>query len=88
MWATDLNQAIASQLALSNARGAVITKVEPGSPADQVGIQRGDVIRQVNNALVSGAADLSERLAGQARGMRRVVGLEREGRLYLTALEP
>ena len=88
LWAADLTREIASQLALADARGAVVTKVEPGSSADQVGIQRGDVIRQVNNVLVSSATDLAERLTGQARGMRRVIGLERDGRLYLTALEP
>jgi serine protease Do len=41
----DLSPDVASQLNLPNGtKGAVVTQVKPGSPADQAGIQAGDVI--------------------------------------------
>lgn len=39
---------IAQALGLKNSAGVVVTQVEPGSPADESGIQRGDVVREVN----------------------------------------
>jgi serine protease Do len=52
--ATDLTPALASQLKLpSGAKGAVIANVESGSPADEAGLERGDVIQEVNRQPVT-----------------------------------
>ncbi len=45
----DLNPDILQQLGLpSDTRGVVVTQVAQGSPAEDAGLQRGDVIEQVN----------------------------------------
>jgi serine protease Do len=54
----DLTPALAERLGVRGAaRGAVIDDVEPGSPAEEAGLQVGDVILQVNRRAVRDAAE-------------------------------
>jgi serine protease Do/serine protease DegQ len=46
----------------SGAEGAVITEVQPGSPAAQAGVQKGDVVTAINGRPVRGSAELRARL--------------------------
>jgi serine protease Do len=48
--------------------GAVIERVQPGSPADNAGLQRGDVIVQVNRHDVQSASEVQQALAGVPKG--------------------
>ncbi|HEX3819966.1 MAG TPA: Do family serine endopeptidase [Candidatus Sulfotelmatobacter sp.] len=43
--------------------GAVIEQVQPGSPADNAGLQQGDIILEVNRKKVQNASDVQEALA-------------------------
>ena len=55
----DLTPDILRQLGLpSNTKGAVVTQVQPGSPASDAGMQPGDVIQEVNRQPVSGTSQL------------------------------
>ena len=49
---SNITQEIMSQLHLKDKSGVVVTNVQPGSPADDAGIQVGDVIREVNRTAV------------------------------------
>jgi serine protease Do len=40
----------------------VVTRVEPGSPAADAGIQTGDIIREVNRKAVKNVEDLVQKL--------------------------
>lgn len=54
-----LTPALASQLGISaDTQGLVIVQVDPSGPAADAGIQRGDVIEQVNQQPVRSVADL------------------------------
>jgi serine protease Do len=65
--------------------GVVVEEVEPNSPADEGGIQRGDILVEFERARVSSPQELA-RLAGKLKGGdAAVVRVNRGGRsLYLT----
>jgi len=49
---SDLTAETARQLNLKEAQGVIVAGVEPGSQAEKAGVQRGDVIREINHAPV------------------------------------
>jgi serine protease Do len=60
----DLTPDVRQQLqAAEDVHGAVIEQVTPGSPADNAGLQRGDVIMEVNRQPVHSADDVKRALA-------------------------
>jgi len=60
----DLTPDLRQQLqATDDVHGAVIEQVVPGSPADNAGLQQGDVITEVNRQPVYSAADVQKALA-------------------------
>jgi serine protease Do len=66
----DLTPEIAQGLGLKQATGVVVTRVEPGSPAAEAGLQTGDVIREVNRKPVKKADDFVQKLEKpQGRGI-------------------
>jgi serine protease Do len=56
----NLTPDIAKRLGLKKETGVVVTRVEPGSPAANAGIQTGDVIQQVNRKPVSNVEDFAQ----------------------------
>jgi serine protease Do len=64
----DLTPDVRQQLQASDElNGAVIQQVIPGSPADNAGLQQGDVITEVNRQPVHSAADVQKALASVAK---------------------
>jgi len=59
---------IAKAFGLSHGGGALIGDVRPGSPAAKGGIERGDIIQQLNGQAVTGPDDLSVRISEMAPG--------------------
>jgi serine protease Do len=59
---------IAQTLGLKRAQGVVITAVERGSPADDAGLRRGDVILEIDRKTVRNVSDYREAIAGLKRG--------------------
>ena len=61
---TDLTADARQQLQLPNdVRGALVGRVEPGSPADEAGLTQGDIIVQVNRKDTPTAADVKDALS-------------------------
>ena len=58
----DLTPEIAKGFGLKKDGGVVVTRVEPGSPAADAGIQRGDVIQEVNRKPVKDVEDFSQKI--------------------------
>jgi serine protease Do len=48
--------------------GAVIEQVQPGSPADNAGLQQGDIILEVNRHKVQNASDVQQALSNATKG--------------------
>ncbi len=53
---------------------ALVTGVEPGTPAASIGLARGDTITSINGTAVGGATSLSSLLQSQRVGDRVIVG--------------
>jgi serine protease Do len=65
----DLTPDIRQQLqAPENVQGAVVEQVQPGSAADNAGLQRGDVILEVNRKPVHSSSDVKQALSGVPTG--------------------
>jgi serine protease Do len=70
----NLNADLRDQLKLpSEVNGVVVTNVQPGSPADNAGISRGDVILEVNRHQVQSAEDVKRELGGVPSGKDAMV---------------
>ncbi len=54
----SLDQGLAKQFNVPDLNGALITDVEPGSPAAKAGLKSGDVIRKLNGHVVTSPDDL------------------------------
>jgi len=66
---SDLTPDLREQVqAPKEVHGAVIERVQPGSPADDAGLQRGDIIMQVNRHDVQNAADVQQQLSSVPKG--------------------
>ena len=68
----------ARRLGLTSTKGVLVVEVQPGSPADQVGLQPADVIREVNQRPVNNVKDF-ERVARQGRRGDRILLLVQRG---------
>jgi len=65
----DLSPDMRNQMQLpSGVQGAVVEEVQPGSPADNAGLQRGDVIAEVNRHAEQSAADVASALSSIPKG--------------------
>ena len=58
----NLTPEIAKQLGVKKETGVVVTGIEPGSPAEEAGIQTGDVIQQVNRKPVKNVDDFVQKV--------------------------
>ena len=58
VYLSDLTQETAKRFGSSADMGALIEKVEPGGPADQAGIRRGDIVIAAGNDEVQSSGDL------------------------------
>jgi serine protease Do len=62
--AQDLSPRLARQLGWDRTYGAVVSDVEPGSPAEQAGIRRGDVLAEMGGSRITDAEDYITRARG------------------------
>jgi serine protease Do len=66
------------RLGLSSTKGVLVLEVQPGSPADSVGLEPADVIREVNQRPVNNVSDF-ERAMRQGRRGERILLLVQRG---------
>jgi serine protease Do len=78
---------VARQLDLKDPSGVVVTRVEPSGPAAEAGLQRGDVIVEVDRKPVKSVDDF-EKLTTQSGGKQVLMRVQREGTAMYVALAP
>jgi serine protease Do len=75
----EIDPRLASRLRLKNTRGALVSAVVAGSPAERAGLQPGDVILQWNGKPINSRDDLPLAVAATPVGKSAKVLLVREG---------
>jgi serine protease Do len=78
---------LAKALSLSATDGALVAQVAPGSPAERAGIQRGDVILDVDGKAVGKMRDLSRAIAATPVGKKIPMRLLRDGKEMAVEIE-
>ncbi|MGB9284664.1 MAG: PDZ domain-containing protein, partial [Candidatus Sulfotelmatobacter sp.] len=74
--------------ASSDVHGAVVEQVQPGSPADNAGLQRGDVIVSVDRHPVHDAADVQKALSVVPKGQDALILVWSNGGSTFRVLHP
>jgi len=59
----DVTPQMARQHGLTDESGVVVVGVQPGSPAERAGVQRGDLIREINRQPVQSTQDVRDAIA-------------------------
>lgn len=75
----NLDTDLASEFGLGDAKGALVVEVSAGSPADEAGLKRGDVLTSVNSKPVASTNELRLLISQTTPGTDVVVGFVREG---------
>jgi Do/DeqQ family serine protease len=70
---------IAASLNLNNARGVIVSQVQPGSAADRAGLKRGDVILALNGNVISDPNSFRNEIAATPPGRTIILRIWREG---------
>jgi serine protease Do len=85
----DLGQGERDQMQIpGGVHGAVVEDVQPGSPADNAGLQRGDVIVEVNRHAEQSAADVARALSNVPKGEDALVLVWSNGGSTFRVLRP
>ncbi len=80
----NLTPEIAKELGMKKGMGVVVTRVEPGSPAANGGLQTGDVIREINRKPVKDVEDFVQKIE-KAKVQENILLLLRRGQNNLFA---
>jgi len=85
----DLSPAARDQIQIpGDVRGALVEDVQPGSPGDNAGLQRGDVIVEVNRHPQQSAADVAQALSNVSKGQDVLVLVWSNGGNTFRVLHP
>jgi serine protease Do len=74
-----VDEDLAKSLKMSDTRGAIVSNVTPGSPADEAGLKPGDVVRGLDGKPVETSSDLSSRVASLGPGGSVTLDVLRDG---------
>ena len=83
----NLTPQVAQELKLNSDKGALVTQVRPGSPADDGGVRTGDVVREINHKPVDNASELAAAAQELKSGSTVLLKVERDGQPLFIAFE-
>ncbi len=75
----DVSKEVAESLGLPRAQGALVGRVEPGSPAEKAGVEAGDIITAFNGQAIEKSGDLPRLVGSTKPGSKSVLTVLRKG---------
>jgi serine protease Do len=82
----DLSPDLSEYYGIEDGKGALVTEVYPGDPADKAGIEPKDVIVAVGDDAVASSRELSRLIAASPVGKKTDINLIRDGRRQTVAV--
>lgn len=79
-----LDADLVEAMGLADSKGALVNSVSPDSPADEAGLNSGDIIVKVNEAEVESANDLKLKVAAESPGTTIELTVYRDDRYFKT----
>jgi serine protease Do len=76
----EVNQSLATSFGMDRARGALVSAVADGSPAQKAGVKPGDVVLKIDGEEIERSIELSSRVAGMKPGTSAKLDVWREGK--------
>jgi len=75
----EVTKEVAESLGLPRTQGALVQRVEPGSPAEKAGIEAGDIIVQFNAGTIEKSGDLPRLVGNTKPGTKSSITVWRKG---------
>jgi serine protease Do len=88
MTVANISSSLAYRLGTNDRNGVVIAGVEKGSAAYEVGLEVGDIIRQINDQRIRNVEEYEKSINKTKSKDRLILLIERDGALYFVSLEP
>lgn len=85
--AQDLTPDLSKAFGINTNKGAIITQVEKGSPADKAGIKIGDVVTRINNQNVENASAMRNKIGLLKVNTTISIQLNRKGEIISTKVK-
>lgn len=84
----DLSKEIVRQLGFNkNEKGVVVVRVEPGSPADEAEIKKGDIIKEINKKEIDNLEDFNRIATNTKRNESALLFINRGGKKFYVILK-
>ena len=75
----EVTKEVAESLGLPRAQGALVARVEPGSPAEKAGVEAGDIITSFNGTTIEKSGDLPRLVGNTKPGSKSTLTVLRKG---------
>ncbi len=75
----EVTKDVAESLGLPRAQGALVARVEPGSPAEKAGVEPGDIITTFNGSVIEKSGDLPRLVGNTKPGSKSTLTVLRKG---------
>ena len=82
--AQDLTSDLSKAFGISTSKGAIITRVQEGSPADIAGIKIGDVVLKINNKIIKNTSAMRNKIGLLKLNSTILMEINRKGKIITT----
>jgi serine protease Do len=84
----DITPELANKLGIAEKEGVIVSSIEPGGPAEDVGIMKGDIIKEVNRKQVKNVQEYSEAIGKAKPGENILFFIKRGDDSLFVVLKP